>query len=108
MKKIILTVSVLPNIAFASGITDLIDSAFAIVTDILTPLTFALCLFYFFWGVAKYIRTGATSDKAAEEGKKVMIWGIVGLFVAASVWGIISFIQYELKISPLQNIEKQK
>jgi hypothetical protein len=87
-----------PSIAFAAGLTGLIDDAFGIVTSTLIPLAFTLCLFYFFWGVAKYIRTGAGSEKASEEGKRVMIWGVVGLFVAVSVWGIISFIRSELGV----------
>ena len=83
---------------YAAGITDLIDSAFDIVRNILVPLAFALCLFYFFWGVAKYIKTGAVSDKAAEEGKRIMVWGIIGLFVASCIWAIIAFMQSELGI----------
>src|SRR3989344_4636324 len=85
---------------------ELINLAFDLITSILIPLAFALCLFYFFWGVAKYIRTGAGSDKAAEEGKKVMIWGVVGLFVAFSIWGIITFIRSELDIPDIKNVEK--
>lgn len=97
---------ILPQLAFADGVTDLIDSAFRIVTNTLIPLAFALCLFYFFWGVAKYIRTGAGSERAAEEGKQVMIWGLVGIFVAFSIWGIISFIQSEFNLTPIQNVSK--
>ena len=103
MKKIILILLIIPNITFAAGgVIPIIDAAFGLVNSVLIPLAFALCLLYFFWGVAKYIRTGAGSDQAAEEGKRVMIWGIVGLFVAFSAWGIISFIQSELSIPPVQ------
>lgn len=85
---------------------ELIDAAFGIVKNILIPLAFALCLFYFFWGVAKYVGAGARSDEAAKEGRRIMGWGIVGLFVAFSIWGIISFIKSELGIPPIENIEK--
>lgn len=91
----------------SSGIIGIIDAAFGIVTNTLIPLAFALCLLYFFWGVAKYIRTGAASEKDAEAGKQIMIWGVVGLFVAFSIWGIIKFIQSELNITPIQNVSKQ-
>jgi len=108
--KILVSIMVfwgLPQIIFATGITDLIDAAFNIVKNILIPLAFSLALLYFFWGVAKYIRTGSGSEKAAEEGKKIMIWGIVGLFIAFSIWGIITFIQSELGIPPIQNVNKK-
>ncbi|OHB15395.1 MAG: hypothetical protein A2431_03890 [Candidatus Zambryskibacteria bacterium RIFOXYC1_FULL_39_10] len=89
------------------GIKGIILAATNLVTSVLIPLAFALCLLYFFWGVAKYIKDGAGSDQAAAEGKRIMGWGIVGLFVAFSVWGIISFIQSELQISPLQKTTLQ-
>lgn len=103
-KKIIPVLLVVPNVVFAAGITGLIDAAFGIITNTLIPLAFALCLFYFFWGVVKYMKTGAGSDKAAEEGRHIMIWGVVGLFVAFSVWGIITFMQSELGIPDVKII----
>jgi hypothetical protein len=89
-------------------ITNYIDSAFAIINNTLIPMAFTLCLLYFFWGIFKYIKEGATSDKAAEEGRRIMGWGIVGIFVVFSVWGIISFIQTELDIDPITNVQFQQ
>jgi hypothetical protein len=103
MKKFIVILSVIPNIASADVI-NLIKGASNIVTGILIPMAFTLCLFYFFWGVAKYIRVGAGSEESSKEGKRIMILGIVGLFIAFSVWGIITFIQNELGIPGVQNV----
>ncbi len=89
------------------GIIGLIDASFRIITQVLTPLAFALCLLYFFWGLVKYIRVGAQSEEAAKEGRQVMVWGTVGLFVVFSVWGIITFIQNELGVPPIQNVDRQ-
>lgn len=107
MKKIVtfLTLLVLPQIVFAAGITNFIDKAFELVTKVLIPMAFAFCVLFFFWGVAKYIRDGASSDKAAEEGKKVMLWGLVGIFVAFSIWGIVIFIKRELQIPDVNNVD---
>ncbi len=77
------------------GIGGIIDAAYAIVASTLIPLAFGLCVVYFFWGVAKYIKSSAGSEKAAEEGKRIMGWGLVGLFVAFSIWGIITLIRNE-------------
>ncbi len=103
MKKIIPILLIIPNIVFATDAIELIDSSSAVVKNVLIPLAFSLALLYFFWGVAKYIKIGAGNEKAAEEGKKIMIWGIVGLFIAFSVWGIITFIQSELGIPNTPN-----
>jgi hypothetical protein len=82
---------------------ELIDAVSKIITGTLIPLAFALCLLYFFWGVAKYIRSGAGGANAAKEGKQVMVYGIIGLFVAFSIWGIITFIKSELGLPPVEN-----
>ena len=74
----------------------LLGNAKNIVTNTLVPLVFILALLFFFWGVARYIWSAGSSDK--DEGKKIMFWGVVALFVMSSVWGIIAFIQGELKI----------
>ncbi len=85
------------------GLLGLIDAAQRIITGILIPICFSLALLYFFWGVAKYIRADASSEKAAEEGRRVMIWGVVALFIATSIWGIVSFIKEELTIPDVSN-----
>lgn len=77
-------------------IGNLIDSAYGLVNDYLIPLAFSLCLLYFFWGVAKYIKE---EGEGKNEARKVMVWGVVGLFVAFSIWGIIMFIRSELGLT---------
>ena len=51
-------------------------------------LLFALATLTFFWGMIKFIWSG---DK--EEGKTIMVWGILALFVMFSVWAIVKFLQ---------------
>lgn len=86
------------------GLMSLVDAAQGIITGILIPLAFSLALLYFFWGVAKYIRSGAGGEKAAEEGRRVMVWGVVALFIATSIWGIVNFIKSELALPDIQNV----
>ena len=49
----------------------------------------ALAVLGFFWGVSKYMFSAQDTTKL-EEGKKIMIWGIIALFVMVSVWGILN------------------
>src|SRR3989344_4172162 len=67
----------------------ILQGAKDIVTNILIPLAFTLALLFFFYGVAMYIWS-AGSDK--EGSKKIMTWGVVALFVMASVWGLVNFL----------------
>ncbi len=72
----------------------LAEDVFSIV-DYLIPMAFSLAVVFFFYGVAKYIWS---EGEGKGEGKKIMIWGVVALFVMSSVWGIIYYIEGELNI----------
>jgi TRAP-type C4-dicarboxylate transport system permease small subunit len=87
------------------GLNALIKTSQSIITSILIPLAFALCLLYFFWGIAKYIR-GAGDEKAVEEGRRIMVWGVVALFVVSSIWGIIVFIRQEFNIRNIETVQR--
>ncbi|MDD2753170.1 MAG: TrbC/VirB2 family protein [Candidatus Portnoybacteria bacterium] len=57
-------------------------------------LLFILVTVYFFWGVAEYVRYSASGESAKlEEGKRHMIWGIIGMAVMLGAWGIVQMIQ---------------
>lgn len=63
----------------------------------LIPIAFSLAVLFFFWGVAKFI---FASGSGKDEGKKIMVWGVVAIFVMSSVWGIVAF------VSDTFNLEK--
>jgi NADH:ubiquinone oxidoreductase subunit 6 (subunit J) len=54
-------------------------------------LGFVVATIVFFYGIVKFIRT-ADSDTAREEGKKTILYGIVGLFIMFSVFGIVNVV----------------
>ena len=83
---------------------DLIAASTDVISKVLIPMAFGLCLLFFFWGLAKYIGISAGSEEAVKEGKRVMVWGVVALFVVTSIWGIITFIRTELDITNIQNV----
>jgi hypothetical protein len=96
--NLVLAVAVFPILASAQlGQTEgILNQVKNIVTDVLIPLAFTLALLFFFYGIAKYIWS---VGQEKEEGKKIMIWGVIALFVMSSVWGLVSFIQGELNLS---------
>lgn len=71
-------------------IDNIIDGTLTIV-DILVPMVVTAGLIVFFWGVIKFI-SQADDPRAREQGKMLMIWGIIGLFVMVSIFGIIAII----------------
>lgn len=67
-----------------------------IVFTILIPAAFMLSLLLFIWGIVKFI---SQEGQGKEEGKHIMVWGIVALFVASSIWGIVRFLQGEFNVT---------
>jgi len=87
---------VVPNIAFAiprptGNLTSFVVYIGQII-NVLVPLVSTLAVVYFFYGLAKYILNSGDEDKR-KEGKDIMIWGILAMFVIVTIWGIIGFIQ---------------
>ncbi len=54
------------------------------------PLIFTLALVVFLWGALKFVRT--ESDEERKTGREFMLWGIIGLFVMFSVWGLVNIL----------------
>ncbi len=70
-----------------------------VIAGILAPLIklmIALAIVFFLWGVFKFIKEDG--DKK-EEGRNFMFWGIVGIFVMISVWGLVNILVYTFKLN---------
>lgn len=66
----------------------------------LIPLLISVAVAVFLWGLVVFIKN--TEDKQVhEDGKKLMIWGIIALFVMVSFWGIVGFLQDSFDLSPV-------
>lgn len=61
-----------------------------IIGPIITLIALAAFV-VFIWGVVDFIRGGA-SGEMREEGKRHMVWGVVGLAILFAANAIISFI----------------
>jgi len=68
--------------------SDLINKILGYLAPIV-PLILTLTMVVFIWGLAQFILASG-DEKKIESGKKLMIWGIIGFFVAVSIWGIVA------------------
>ena len=62
-----------------------------ISTEILNPvigLMIAIAFAVFLWGIIEFI-ANADNEQKREDGKRHIIWGLVGLFIMVAVAGII-------------------
>jgi hypothetical protein len=57
------------------------------------PLLGVLALLAFAIGVGKFIRS--TGDGKMDKTKNFLIWGVIGMFVLVSIWGIVALIRSE-------------
>ena len=98
MKKIVamVTVSAFPVLALAQsyqpglGIVGLFNFV-SVILNRLVPLIIACAVVYFIWEVFQYTIAGdEVKKKAAKTG---IIYGIVGIFVMVSVWGLVAILQ---------------
>lgn len=115
--KLLTLVSVtLPTFVYAQtgGFNTLsgIISQIAGIIQKLIPLVFGLAILAFFWGLVKYIFAQGSED-AKVDGRKIMLWAMVALFIMASVFGIIKLAQNTFDINdntpiqpPIINIQR--
>jgi len=77
---------------------------FSIVMGILSQvviLLIALAVVFFLYGILKYIGSG-DDEESRKKGKNLVIYGIIGLFVMISFWGIVNILvnTFELNTAP--------
>lgn len=107
MKRIGIIVSsfALPAIAFAQGVsTTYIDSIFNAAQRILNtllPLIIAAAVVWFIVVVFQYALSTDEEKKKAAKGH--IIWGIIGLAVMVSVWGLVNIVAGVVGVTPGQS-----
>ena len=98
LKRIFATVSVslIPALAFAQAYTPSqgLGGLFNFVNVILNrlvPLIISVAVVYFIYQVFRY--TISNDEEARAKAKTDIIYGIIGLFVMVSVWGLVAILQ---------------
>ena len=76
-----------PNVGY---FTSILSQVQGIVTTLI-PFMFALAFLFFLFGLVKFMFSAGNED-AKDNGRRIMIWGIVILFVMVAVWGIVNLV----------------
>jgi hypothetical protein len=80
--------------ASGSGICDFINKFNSAVVNPILLLIFALGTLAFVLGVVEFmlgLQQGQGSEKK-EDGRRHMLWGLVGMFIMVSAWSVIKLI----------------
>ena len=84
----------MPLFAFAQSGPDIfgvLGTVDAFVKTLL-PFVISLAVLVILWGVFNYI-AGAGDEEKRAQAKQYIIWGIIGLFVMVSVWGLVNVLK---------------
>ena len=63
-----------------------------VLVQIAIPIMMALATLGFFFGAARFIFSAGNED-ARRQGKQLLLWGVIVLFILVCVWGIVFLIQ---------------
>jgi uncharacterized membrane protein len=99
MKKILyilipafISVLAIPALAAIKNFKELIQVVFldGLISP-LVPLLIGLAVVVFIYGVLTTMLSEGGEKK--EEGKQYMFWGIIGIFVMVSLWGLVNIVK---------------
>jgi len=79
-----------------SSIQQLIGSTGCLIGSAV-KVTIPLALIFFLYGLMRFI-LNAGNEEAQKQGKNIMIWGTIALFVMVSVWGLVTLLQGEFGV----------
>ncbi len=80
-----------PSSGTFTTVSDILNWGSCTISGSLIPLVFSLAVVVFLWGVVQFVINPENEDKK-KKGKDIMIWGIIGLFVMISVWGLVAIL----------------
>ena len=74
-----------------ASIVTLMKSVNRVIINPLIILLFALAVVYFVYGLVRYLLS-PDNEEIRRSSKSHMLWGVVGMFIMVSVFGIMSLI----------------
>ena len=99
-KKFLLTTAALlaPAFAFAQpnsdfgGIGGTVLAVMDFMNGIVVPLIFALAFLFFIWGMFKYFIMSGANEENREQGKQLMLWGVIAFVAMVSIYGLVNVV----------------
>ncbi len=81
-----------PVTSFRGDVNVLVEKLTTVIIDPLLALLFAAGLLVFMWGVFQFLVGVSNESDEKEEGKKHMLWGVLGMFIMVAALAIIRII----------------
>jgi hypothetical protein len=73
-----------------TNVTNLFTFVLNIINNVLVPIVFAVAFLMFIFGVYRYFIQGGANPEKVAEGRKFVMWSIIGFVIMFSIWGLIN------------------
>jgi len=80
-----------------ASIETLMKSINRVIINPLIILLFALAMVYFIYGLVRYLLS-SENEEIRKTSKQHMLWGIIGMFIMVSVFGIMNILLTTLDV----------
>ena len=86
-----------------AGTLNFIICRAAVLINTIIPILITLGVVYFIYGVITYVI--AKDEDAKSRGRNVMIWGLIGLLVIVSIWGLVAILKNTFGVTNSSSIQ---
>jgi predicted cobalt transporter CbtA len=80
------------------GIEEFADRLSAFIINTILALLFAVGFLVFVWGVVEFLAGQNGVGEGAQNGKRHMLWGLIGMFVMVAAYAILKMIANTLNV----------
>ena len=107
MKKIIaIALAFTPFVALAqtstsiNNVNNLADKLVSL-GNMFTYLLIAAAVIFIIWHVVIYLIKGGSDEEARGKASSSILWGVVGLFIILSIWGLVNILMNTFRTTPV-------
>ncbi|SRR3989344_71156 len=88
-----------PNLTEGAGNLTLLISFLGAGLNVATRLILGATIVFFLWGVFQFVKS-AGDEEARAIGKNHIIYGVIGIAVMVSMWGLVNFLTSSVRLNP--------
>jgi len=90
----------LRTMSFKDFVNDPQHGVVAAINVFIVPLLFGLAFAAFVWGILQYFFLHNDSEESRRQGRDFALWGVLGMILLFTVWGVVHILLDTLGISP--------
>ena len=102
MKTVVFLVAVLLPIGASaqyeiSGVDGIMPFIAGII-NMVFPILVSIAVFFIAWSIFVFILNAGDPEKRSQGGKRIF-WGVIGVFLMLSVWGLVNILRSSIELN---------